>query len=93
MKILYLILLKSKKTNNIVQQSEFLRKLEITDQREIDIIKQDFYFNNEKKNASADEIHYDKLKKDKVIFKEGKIYEINIELLEEVNEELWKNLI
>ena len=33
------------------------------------------------------------LKKDKVIFKEGKIYEINIELLEEVNEELWKNLI
>ncbi len=30
---------------------------------------------------------------DKGIFKEGKIYEINIELLEEVNEELWKNLI
>ena len=30
---------------------------------------------------------------DKGIFKEGKICEINIELLEEVNEELWKNLI
>ena len=30
---------------------------------------------------------------DKGIFKEGKIYEINIKLLEEVNEELWKNLI
>ena len=30
---------------------------------------------------------------DKGIFKEGKIQEINIELLEEVNEELWKNLI
>ena len=30
---------------------------------------------------------------DKGIFKEGKIYGINIELLEEVNEELWKNLI
>ena len=33
------------------------------------------------------------IKMDKGIFKEGKIYEINIELLEEVNEELWKNLI
>ena len=33
------------------------------------------------------------IKKDKRKFKEGKIYEINIELLEEVNEELWKNLI
>ena len=33
------------------------------------------------------------IKKDKGIFKECKIYEINIELLEKVNEELWKNLI
>ena len=33
------------------------------------------------------------IKKDKGIFKEGKIYKINIELLEKVNEELWKNLI
>ena len=30
------------------------------------------------------------IKKDKGIFKEGKIYDINIELLKEVNEELWK---
>ena len=33
------------------------------------------------------------IKKDKGIFKEGNIYEINIELLEGVNEGLWKNLI
>ena len=33
------------------------------------------------------------IKKDKGILKEGKIYEINIDLLEGVNEEVWRNLI
>ena len=49
MKIIYLISLKSTITKSIVQQSEFLRKLEITDQREIDIIKQEIIRTIQKK--------------------------------------------
>ena len=44
-------------------------------------------------NLNDEDKYLIKIKKSISIFKEGKIYEINIELLEEVEENLWNNLL
>ena len=92
---------------------------DLTDENEINIIKQEIIKSLERKNKNKDKIEFDKFyvidgnnclisnntiiknkgkkkRKNKnliSIFKEGKIYEINIELLEEVEENLWNNLL